>query len=128
MRESRIRGCRRVARQIGSAPRRDALVQRDLQRFRVFVPRRRGFVARQAQVAKVETARELGDEIARLRDLPLHLLDFEIGRDARLRHHDHGREEDRHDAKYPFRALRISTPRRRGSMRIARQPLGFPWL
>jgi len=53
------------------------------QRHTSFGARQRVLIARSSKIAKVEMAGELGEEVVRLRDLPLHLLNLEIRRDAR---------------------------------------------
>src|SRR5262249_3685096 len=121
-----VRRRRRVARQIGRSPRIATLHPGDVQGLRVFGAGERRLVPNQPEVAEVQVPGELRQKIAGVLNLTLHLLQLEVGGKAR-RGEDDGEQQD-HDAKYPLRAARISTPRRRGSMRIARQPDGLPWL
>src|SRR5205823_5158326 len=102
-------------------------------RLRVFTPCHCALTAREARVAEVEMAGELGQKIVRTRQLLLHLRNLEIGGDARGLRKCRSREQDDdqqpfHRAKYPLRAFTISIPRRCGVMTIVRHPGPLPWL
>ena len=66
---------------------------RDLQRFDVLPASESALVSCGAQIAEIQMPGKLGEKVDGARDLPLHLLDLEVGGDAGLRRQRGGDEQ-----------------------------------